>query len=216
MRSPEEISKTLIGELTTEKLEKVEKYIGRSGFKSLLSSLDIKIKWSSSLPFFKVDLEAELAKGLKKDGENLELTINKFNKLFTVLGPLPTKPVIVIGTVQPFVAKQSLLSFRTAEFIGSFASIVSIASSLSSALDYFSTLLSPPNNSFKCISPLADEANKLMSWKESDPLQPELQALLDFLVSISKEKQQAHVVLATSEYFLASWLSQGRLVTFIA
>jgi hypothetical protein len=53
-----------------------------------------------------------------------------------------------------------------------------------------------------------------MSWKEADPLQPELQTLLDFLVAISKQKQQAHVVMATSEYILANWLSQGRLHFF--
>ena len=56
---------------------------------------------------------------------------------------------------------------------------------------------------------LADEANELMDWKEPDPLQPELKRLLNYLVSISKENGQAHVILATSDYFLASWLTQG-------
>ena len=58
---------------------------------------------------------------------------------------------------------------------------------------------------------LADEANELMDWKEPDPSQPELKRLLNYLVSISKENGQAHVILATSDYLLASWLSQGRL-----
>ncbi|KAL4517960.1 hypothetical protein Ndes2526A_g02326 [Nannochloris sp. 'desiccata'] len=53
-----------------------------------------------------------------------------------------------------------------------------------------------------------DEANDLMDWKEPDPLQPELKQLLSFLVSISKEDRLAHVILATSDYFLANWLTQ--------
>ncbi|KAL4514565.1 hypothetical protein Ndes2526A_g04025 [Nannochloris sp. 'desiccata'] len=56
---------------------------------------------------------------------------------------------------------------------------------------------------------IIDEANKLMSWKEPDPLQPELQRLLDFLIGISKQKRLAHVILATSDYFLANWLTQA-------
>jgi hypothetical protein len=58
---------------------------------------------------------------------------------------------------------------------------------------------------------LADEANELMDWKEPDPSQPELKRLLNFLIGISKQKRQAHVVLATSDYFLASWMTQGGL-----
>ncbi|KAL4539599.1 hypothetical protein Ndes2526A_g02626 [Nannochloris sp. 'desiccata'] len=53
-----------------------------------------------------------------------------------------------------------------------------------------------------------DEANDLMDWKEPDPLQPELKQLLAFLIGISKQKRQAHVILATSDYFLANWLTQ--------
>ncbi|KAG7674340.1 hypothetical protein KSW81_000002 [Nannochloris sp. 'desiccata'] len=55
---------------------------------------------------------------------------------------------------------------------------------------------------------LVNEANDLMDWKEPDPLQPELKQLLSFLVSISKEDRLAHVILATSDYFLANWLTQ--------
>jgi hypothetical protein len=50
-----------------------------------------------------------------------------------------------------------------------------------------------------------------MSWKEADASKPNLKKILNFLVAISKQKQQAHVVLAASEYSLANWLSQGRL-----
>ena len=69
-------------------------------FISLLTSLKIKVRLSSSLPFFKSDLEAELAKELKEDQGNLESTINKFDKILEALEPLPRKPVIVIGTMQ--------------------------------------------------------------------------------------------------------------------
>ncbi|KAH7619579.1 hypothetical protein NADE_006412 [Nannochloris sp. 'desiccata'] len=51
-----------------------------------------------------------------------------------------------------------------------------------------------------------DEANMLMSWKELDPAEPQLESLLAFLVAISKQLNLVHVVLATSDYFLASWL----------
>jgi hypothetical protein len=51
----------------------------------------------------------------------------------------------------------------------------------------------------------ADEANKLMRWREEDA--GDLEDLLSFFVMITKEKQLAHVVLATSDYFLVSWLA---------
>jgi hypothetical protein len=97
VRSPEDISESLIKALTTEKLQKVEKYIGWSRFRSLVSSLGIKIKWSSSLPFFESTLEADLSKDFRRDAENLNLTITKYENLLTTLELLPTKPVIVIG-----------------------------------------------------------------------------------------------------------------------
>ncbi|KAG7674807.1 hypothetical protein KSW81_006224 [Nannochloris sp. 'desiccata'] len=53
-----------------------------------------------------------------------------------------------------------------------------------------------------------DEANDLMDWKEPNPLQPELKQLLAFLIGISKQKRLMHVILATSDYFLANWLTQ--------
>jgi hypothetical protein len=62
VHSPEDISESLINVLTTEKIQKLEEYIGWSRFKSILSSLNIIIQWSSSLPFLKGALEAELAK----------------------------------------------------------------------------------------------------------------------------------------------------------
>ncbi|KAG7673868.1 hypothetical protein KSW81_007051 [Nannochloris sp. 'desiccata'] len=149
VRSPDEVSKALVSKLDTVKIERIKNSIGRNRFISLLTSLKIKVKLSSSLPFFKSDLEAELAKELREDEGKLEPTINKFDKILEALQPLPRKPVIVI-----------------------------------------------------------DEANDLMDWKEPDPLQPELKQLLAFLIGISKQKRQAHVVLATSDYFLANWLTQ--------
>ncbi|KAG7671184.1 hypothetical protein KSW81_003323 [Nannochloris sp. 'desiccata'] len=149
VRSPDEVSKALVSKLDSRKIERIKKSIGRNRFISLLTSLKIKVKLSSSLPFFKSDLEAELAKELKEDEGKLKPTINKFDKILEALQPLPRKPVIVI-----------------------------------------------------------DEANDLMDWKEPDPLQPELKQLLSFLVSISKEDRLAHVILGTSDYFLANWLTQ--------
>jgi hypothetical protein len=98
--SPDEVSKALVSKLDSQKIERIKKSIGRNRFISLLTSLKIKVRLSSSLPFFKSDLEAELAKELKEDQGNLESTINKFDKILEALEPLPRKPVIVIGTMQ--------------------------------------------------------------------------------------------------------------------
>lgn len=54
-----------------------------------------------------------------------------------------------------------------------------------------------------------DEANKLMTW--GDEYQSDRQGLLDFFVSITKELELSHVVLATSEYAFQSWLTQGEV-----
>ncbi|KAG7667011.1 putative ATP-binding protein [Nannochloris sp. 'desiccata'] len=53
---------------------------------------------------------------------------------------------------------------------------------------------------------IIDEANKLMRWHELDPSRPNLEILLSFLTAVTKQDNLAHVVLATSDYFLASWL----------
>jgi hypothetical protein len=53
----------------------------------------------------------------------------------------------------------------------------------------------------------ADEANELMNWREQGGGDFSLRKLLAFFVMITKEKQLAHVVLATSDYFLVSWLA---------
>jgi hypothetical protein len=62
--------------------------------------------------------------------------------------------------------------------------------------------------------PLADEANMLMKWKEPGPAEPQLESLLAFLVSVSKEANLVHVYLATSDYFLANWLAGSRFDCF--
>ncbi|KAL4522958.1 hypothetical protein Ndes2526A_g07682 [Nannochloris sp. 'desiccata'] len=64
-----------------------------------------------------------------------------------------------------------------------------------------------------------DEANMLMDWTEPIPSpqsgssQPKLLKLLAFLVAISKEANLVHVILATSDYFLASWLKEKGVAT---
>jgi hypothetical protein len=55
---------------------------------------------------------------------------------------------------------------------------------------------------------IVDEANELMSWQESDPT--EVRNLLSSLVVVSKQQQQCHVVLATSDYGFKDWLTEGR------
>jgi hypothetical protein len=45
-----------------------------------------------------------------------------------------------------------------------------------------------------------------MDWNEPDSSKPNLKKLLKFLTAITKQDKLAHVVLATSDYFLASWL----------
>jgi hypothetical protein len=45
-----------------------------------------------------------------------------------------------------------------------------------------------------------------MDWNEADTSNPNLKRLLNFLTVISKQDKLAHVVLATSDYFLANWL----------
>ncbi|GAQ91759.1 hypothetical protein KFL_008470050 [Klebsormidium nitens] len=60
---------------------------------------------------------------------------------------------------------------------------------------------------------LIDEANKLATW--GDEGQKDLQALLDWLLFVSKQKGQAHAVLVTSEYAFSDWLSQRIPAEFV-
>ena len=60
----------------------------------------------------------------------------------------------------------------------------------------------------------ADEANKLIKWRESDPSNPQLEALFDFIILISKQLNLVHVILATSDYFLVGWLTGSKLYSF--
>ena len=52
---------------------------------------------------------------------------------------------------------------------------------------------------------IVDEAHRLAEWEDKKALQQ----LLDFFVHLTKEACLAHVVLATSDAFLASWLDAG-------
>lgn len=53
-----------------------------------------------------------------------------------------------------------------------------------------------------------DEVNKLAEW--GDEQKKDLQAILDWLVWVSKQKRLAHVVLATSESAFEDWLNSSK------
>ena len=103
VRSPEGVAKALVNALTV-KIQRIEKNLGRDDFVDLLSSMGIKMKWAASLPFFG-RLDVELAKELKKDEEDLTLTIKKCKKNLEGMKPLSRKPVLVIGTSQNLARK---------------------------------------------------------------------------------------------------------------
>jgi hypothetical protein len=94
VRSPEEISKTLSRALDSNLPQSFTNF-ARS-YIPLLSSLSLNIGLAT------ISIESSLSKVFRTDGEKLELMIERFNKLLTAFGPLPTKPVIVIGTVQSY------------------------------------------------------------------------------------------------------------------
>jgi hypothetical protein len=52
---------------------------------------------------------------------------------------------------------------------------------------------------------IIDEANALIKWKDEESLD----SLLAFFVYLTKQEQLAHVILATSDTFLAQWLETG-------
>ena len=54
----------------------------------------------------------------------------------------------------------------------------------------------------------ADEVNVLRQWKAKD--KDALKNLLDFLKRICKEKERAHIVLASSDFFMVSWLKASK------
>ena len=58
--------------------------------------------------------------------------------------------------------------------------------------------------------PNADEANRLMEWCGDDKGETDLKDLLSFFISATKEESRAHVVLATSDFFLLEWLRGSR------
>jgi hypothetical protein len=53
----------------------------------------------------------------------------------------------------------------------------------------------------------------MMDWHEPGASKPNLKKLLSFLTAITKQDKLAHVVLATSDYFLASWLYDRKFST---
>lgn len=81
------------------------------------------------------------------------------------------------------------------------------ATDLTSIIDSYDLLLEnmPPGQYSPII--VIDEVNALRGWKTSD--EEKLTTFLDFLRRICKEKKLAHIVLASSDYFMVSWLSQS-------
>jgi hypothetical protein len=55
----------------------------------------------------------------------------------------------------------------------------------------------------------------LMNWREQDGGESELIRLLSFFVRITKQEKQAHVLLATSDSFLASWLERSAFTALL-
>lgn len=67
-----------------------------------------------------------------------------------------------------------------------------------SYLQFFETFRYSPRKPIIVI----DNAHLLMLWREAGPKCSELDELLSFLVRVTKEERLAHVVIATSEYYL--------------
>jgi hypothetical protein len=61
---------------------------------------------------------------------------------------------------------------------------------------------------------VVDEANQLMAWGEE--YKADRDALLAFLVDITKAQKRSHVLLATSEYAFQMWLNQGEAKPVLA
>ena len=62
----------------------------------------------------------------------------------------------------------------------------------------------------------ADEVNKLKKWRKTPREETNLEGLLDFLRRICKEQNKAHVLLATSDSFMVSWLEKSKFHCCIA
>jgi len=92
VRSPEAIAKALSNALDTSKLQRLSTYVSSS--MPLLSSLSI------NAGLIQFSLGTLVSRIFTRD-EKLEPTIDKFDKILNTLDPLPQKPVIVIGTLQP-------------------------------------------------------------------------------------------------------------------
>eukprot|EP00891_Asterochloris_glomerata_P004997 jgi/Astpho2/4997/Aster-05935 len=86
-------------------------------------------------------------------------------------------------------------------------------SSLNDVIKAYDSLLRLSSTRVSTSSPLPviciDEANVLMGWyKGGAAMEDDLDALLRFLVKVSKQTHRAHVILATSEYSFVTWLTE--------
>jgi hypothetical protein len=55
-----------------------------------------------------------------------------------------------------------------------------------------------------------DEVNALKNWLETAEEKINLDGLLNFLKRICKEEMKAHVILATSDSFMVTWLEKSK------
>jgi hypothetical protein len=82
---------------------------------------------------------------------------------------------------------------------------------LQTILDAYLTLVKDAKQKRKAGDPwpviIIDEANALMEWEAEN--KQSLNALLKFFVYLTKQEQLAHVILATSDTFLAQWLESA-------
>ena len=125
---------------------------------------------------------------------NLTNVINGYEKVLLEASP-GEKPVIVIGT------SQSILRF----FVSPVAVFFLIYSFCHPCFSF--------HIMFVCN---ADEVNKLKKWMKTPEEETNLECLLDFLKRICKEQNKAHVILATSNSLMPTWLEKSKLYCFIA
>ncbi|KAH7615674.1 hypothetical protein NADE_007528 [Nannochloris sp. 'desiccata'] len=124
--------------------------------------------------------------------------LDPLSKLYTMFYPDQKKQITTAATSTEAVFKAVFEEFFPDDK----------ATDLKAVIDTYDFLLQniPPGQKKPAI--VIDEVNALILWKRKDAVA--LKQLLDFIKRSCKEEHLAHVILATSEVFLVSWLeSQG-------